>query len=121
MSPRDGVTRPTSSLTDSKHSELGRQWIQSSKRSKLGDIHAAIETLAHSLGGVGLCSLLAAVASGPREIIAVDIHDSKLDIARSLGATAVYNARDPGGTPEDSRGNEGRRGLRVRNGRRRLF
>jgi alcohol dehydrogenase len=47
------------------------------------------------LGGVGLCSLLAAVASGCREIVAVDIHDSKLEIARSLGATAAVNARDP--------------------------
>ncbi|WP_263364807.1 zinc-binding dehydrogenase [Cupriavidus pauculus] len=25
----------------------------------------------------------------------MDIHESKLDIARSLGATAAYNARDP--------------------------
>ena len=47
------------------------------------------------LGGVGLCSLLAAVASGARQVIAVDLHDSKLEIARSLGATVAFNARDP--------------------------
>ena len=47
------------------------------------------------LGGVGLCSLLGAVASGAREIVAVDLHDSKLEIARSLGATITVNARDP--------------------------
>jgi alcohol dehydrogenase len=46
------------------------------------------------LGGVGLCALLGAVASGAREIVAVDLHDSKLQIARSLGATLTVNARD---------------------------
>jgi len=47
------------------------------------------------LGGVGLCALLGAVASGAREIVAMDLHDSKLEVARSLGATATVNARDP--------------------------
>lgn len=47
------------------------------------------------LGGVGLCTMLGAIAAGAREIIAVDVHDSKLEIAKSLGATAVVNARDP--------------------------
>jgi alcohol dehydrogenase len=47
------------------------------------------------LGGVGLCALLGAVASGAREIIAVDLHDSKLEVALSLGATSTVNARDP--------------------------
>ena len=47
------------------------------------------------LGGVGLCSLLGAVASGAREIVAIDLHDSKLEVAKSLGATSVVNARDP--------------------------
>ncbi|KAF3996441.1 zinc-dependent alcohol dehydrogenase family protein [Glaciimonas immobilis] len=47
------------------------------------------------LGGVGLCAMLGALASGAREVIAVDIHESKLEFARSLGATATVNARDP--------------------------
>lgn len=47
------------------------------------------------LGGVGLCALLGAVASGARDIVAVDLHDSKLAVARSLGATITVNARDP--------------------------
>lgn len=47
------------------------------------------------LGGVGLCAMLGALASGAREVIAIDLHDSKLEIARSLGATATVNARDP--------------------------
>lgn len=47
------------------------------------------------LGGVGLCAMLGAIASGAREVIAIDLHDSKLEVALSLGATAAFNARDP--------------------------
>ncbi len=47
------------------------------------------------LGGVGLCALLGAIVAGAREVIAVDLHDSKLALASSLGATATVNARDP--------------------------
>ncbi len=44
------------------------------------------------LGGVGLSALLAAVASGAGTVIAIDINQSKLDLARQLGATHVFNA-----------------------------
>ncbi|MDQ2989363.1 MAG: zinc-dependent alcohol dehydrogenase family protein [Pseudomonadota bacterium] len=47
------------------------------------------------LGGVGLCAMLGALAAGARQVIAIDLHDSKLEVARSLGATATVNARDP--------------------------
>lgn len=47
------------------------------------------------LGGVGLCAMLGAIAAGARQVIAIDLHDSKLEIARSLGASATVNARDP--------------------------
>lgn len=47
------------------------------------------------LGGVGLCTMLGALAAGAREVVAVDLHDSKLEVAKSLGATSVFNARDP--------------------------
>lgn len=47
------------------------------------------------LGGVGMCALLGALAAGAREVIAIDIHQSKLDLALSLGATAAFNANDP--------------------------
>ncbi|MFM2009223.1 MAG: hypothetical protein RIR02_1173, partial [Pseudomonadota bacterium] len=47
------------------------------------------------LGGVGLCSLLGAVASGAKDIVAIDLNDSKLEVAKSLGATFTINARDP--------------------------
>jgi alcohol dehydrogenase len=46
------------------------------------------------LGGVGLCTVLGALAAGAREVIAVDVHDSKLRIAKALGASATVNARD---------------------------
>jgi alcohol dehydrogenase len=47
------------------------------------------------LGGVGLSSVLGAVASGARQIVAIDLADDKLGLARQLGATHTVNARDP--------------------------
>ena len=47
------------------------------------------------LGGVGLAAVLGALASGAAEVVAVDLSDDKLDLARRLGATATVNARDP--------------------------
>jgi alcohol dehydrogenase len=44
------------------------------------------------LGGVGLAALLGAVAAGASRIVAVDITEQKLDLARALGATDVVNA-----------------------------
>ncbi len=44
------------------------------------------------LGGVGYSALLAAVASGARELVAIDLNDDKLKLARKLGATATVNA-----------------------------
>lgn len=42
------------------------------------------------LGGVGMSALIAAVAEGCEEVIAVDALQEKLDLALELGATAVY-------------------------------
>ena len=47
------------------------------------------------LGGVGLASVLGAIASGARQVIAVDLSDEKLALAKSLGATHVFNAGAP--------------------------
>jgi alcohol dehydrogenase len=47
------------------------------------------------LGGVGLASLLGAVASGARRVVAIARSEKKLDFARELGATDTFNARDP--------------------------
>jgi alcohol dehydrogenase len=46
------------------------------------------------LGGVGLAALLGAMAAGAAQLIAVDLSEEKLAIARELGATATVNARD---------------------------
>lgn len=46
------------------------------------------------LGGVGLMSMLAARAAGARQIIAIDMLDDKLKLAKQLGATHTVNARD---------------------------
>lgn len=44
------------------------------------------------LGGVGLSAVMGANASGAHPIIAVDVQDHKLELARSLGATHTINA-----------------------------
>lgn len=59
------------------------------------EVKAGTTAAVLGLGGVGLCAMLGALASGAREVIAVDLHDSKLELAKSLGATATVNARDP--------------------------
>jgi alcohol dehydrogenase len=47
------------------------------------------------LGGVGLSSVLGAVAAGARRIVAIDLDPAKLDLALELGATDAFNAADP--------------------------
>jgi alcohol dehydrogenase len=47
------------------------------------------------LGGVGLSSILGVVASGASRVVAVDLSDDKLGLARQLGATDVFNAGSP--------------------------
>lgn len=47
------------------------------------------------LGGVGLSALLGAVQGGASRIVAADLSEEKLALARSLGATDTFNARDP--------------------------
>ena len=48
------------------------------------------------LGGVGLASVLGAVAAGARQVIAIDLADDKLALAQSLGATHTFNAGSTG-------------------------
>lgn len=47
------------------------------------------------LGGVGLSTLLGARAVGASRVVAIDVSDEKLRVARELGATDAFNARDP--------------------------
>lgn len=48
------------------------------------------------LGGVGLNALLGALASGASKVIACDINEKKLELAKKLGATATYNSAEAG-------------------------
>jgi alcohol dehydrogenase len=46
------------------------------------------------LGGVGLNALLGAQLVGARQIVAIDVLDEKLALARQLGASHAFNAKD---------------------------
>ncbi|SQH33100.1 alcohol dehydrogenase class III [Pseudomonas mucidolens] len=60
-----------------------------------GQVRPGSSALIVGLGGVGLSALLGAFASGANPVIAVDVHQSKLDLARELGADLTVNAKDP--------------------------
>ena len=47
------------------------------------------------MGGVGLSGVMGAVAAGATQVVAVDIADDKLAVARQMGATHTVNAKDP--------------------------
>jgi alcohol dehydrogenase len=47
------------------------------------------------LGGVGLAALLGAQAAGASRIVAIDLSDEKLAIAKNLGATDCFSANSP--------------------------
>src|SRR5688572_28490924 len=44
-------------------------------------------------GAVGLAAVMAARIAGATTIVAIDLHDSRLELARQVGATHVINAR----------------------------
>lgn len=46
-------------------------------------------------GGVGLSAVMAAKLAGAREIVVVDLHDSRLELAQELGATRVVRGDVP--------------------------
>jgi len=47
------------------------------------------------LGGVGLNAMLGGVVAEAGRLFAIDVNDSKLELARTLGATDTVNAGDP--------------------------
>jgi alcohol dehydrogenase len=59
-----------------------------------GQVRAGSSVAVVGLGGVGLASILGAVASGARCVVAVDLSDEKLALAKELGATHTFNAAD---------------------------
>jgi len=52
------------------------------------------------LGGVGLNCVLGALVAGASEVIAIDVQDSKLELARQLGATQTFNSGKPDAVAE---------------------
>lgn len=46
------------------------------------------------IGGIGLSAIIGATMAGATRIIAVDINDSKFELARQLGATDCINPKD---------------------------
>lgn len=58
-------------------------------------IRAGQSSVVVGLGGVGLASVLGALASGASPVIAVDLSEDKLALARTLGAVQTVNAADP--------------------------
>lgn len=58
-------------------------------------VEAGARTAVVGLGGVGFSSVMAAIAAGAREVIAIDVLPAKLARALELGATRVFDARDP--------------------------
>ncbi len=56
-----------------------------------GDVIAVL-----GLGGVGLSCMMGAIVAGAQRVIAIDLSDEKLALARQLGATDTYSAKDPG-------------------------
>lgn len=58
-------------------------------RTRLGDSVAVV-----GIGGVGTAAVQGAVIAGAGQVIAVDVHDHKLEIARRFGASDCVNARE---------------------------
>jgi len=58
-------------------------------------VRAGQSAVVVGLGGVGLASVLGALASGASPVIAVDLSEDKLTLARTLGPVQTVNAADP--------------------------
>ena len=58
------------------------------------NIQAGQSVAVFGLGGVGLAAVIGAKACNAGDIIAVDLLDSKLEMAKNLGATHVVSAKD---------------------------
>ena len=57
-------------------------------------VRAGASVAVVGLGGVGLASVLGAVASGARQVVAIDLAADKLALALELGATHAFSAGD---------------------------
>lgn len=58
-------------------------------------VRAGQSAVVIGLGGVGLASVLGALAAGASPVVAVDVSEDKLALARTLGPVETVNAADP--------------------------
>ncbi|MEU1183972.1 NAD(P)-dependent alcohol dehydrogenase [Streptomyces sp. NPDC005820] len=56
------------------------------------DVRAGSRVVVFGAGGVGLAAVMAAKVAGAATIVAVDLHQNRLDLAQELGATHVLPA-----------------------------
>jgi len=59
------------------------------------DIRVGQDVVVIGAGGVGLNAIQGAVIAGARRVVAVDMLDEKLEVAKEFGATDVVSAKDP--------------------------
>ena len=61
---------------------------------RCGPVRMGETVVVQGAGPVGLSAVLVAKLSGASEIIVIDMHDNRLEVAKSLGATAVISLKD---------------------------
>jgi aryl-alcohol dehydrogenase len=59
------------------------------------DVQPGTSVIVFGAGAVGLSALMGAVVKGATTLIAVDLHQSRLDLATELGATHTFLGDDP--------------------------
>ncbi len=57
-------------------------------------VRAGLPIAVFGTGTVGMAAIMAAKIAGANPIIAVDVNDARLELAKELGATHAFNARD---------------------------
>ncbi|MDU1689871.1 MAG: zinc-dependent alcohol dehydrogenase family protein [Bradyrhizobium sp.] len=60
-----------------------------------GDVGPGGKAAIIGLGGVGLAAVMGAIAIGAETVVAIDMFEPKLALARELGATHAFNGSDP--------------------------
>lgn len=61
---------------------------------RCGSVRTGESVVVQGAGPVGLAAILAASVAGAREIVAIDIHENRLEVAKSLGATATVSLNE---------------------------
>lgn len=98
----DYVVAPLSSIVplpdtlDSKLAALTEPFAVALHGAALAHLKAEDAVVVWGAGSIGLLTICAARQAQPRQIIAVDTNPARLESARQVGATSVFDARDNG-------------------------